>query len=83
MDLSIHPFEEYSSLMKNLLVRLLKKDRKERLTCTDAAKHVWFTPSAEETSLSQSDVGNFAFLRSNTNETPAQIANVRRLEKMR
>lgn len=46
-----------SALLKNLILRLLKKNPKERLNCAEAREHIWFTPPAHFINLMKSDFG--------------------------
>lgn len=54
VDFNSPEFVNFSSLVKDLISRLLKKNVAERLTCQQAKKHLWFVPHLNDIDLMQS-----------------------------
>lgn len=47
-------FRTITSLAKDLIIRLLNKNKKERYTCADALSHPWFREASTSASMKKS-----------------------------
>ena len=54
IDFSNEVFYNYNPLVKDLISHLLKKDPKERMTCLEAKKHIWFFSHLSSTEIMKS-----------------------------
>lgn len=54
LDFEREQFSVYDPLLRDLLCRLLKRNPKERMSCEQAKKHLWFHPHLKDIDLMKS-----------------------------